>query len=90
MDITQIITVISLVCITSIVVASGIWLVLVLKQLRNTLTKTNQILEDTRLITSSVAKPISSFSEFLMGFKNGFGFFHNLFNKKDKTNDSTI
>jgi Na+-transporting NADH:ubiquinone oxidoreductase subunit NqrC len=90
MDITQIVTIVSLILITGIVVASGIWLILVLKQLRTTLSKTNQILEDTQLITSSVAKPVSSFSEFLMGFKNGFGFFNNLFNRKNKTDDSSV
>ena len=73
MDTIQIVTIVSLILITGIVVGSGIWLILVFKQLRATLIKTNQILEDTQLITSSIAKPVSSFSEFLMGFKNGFG-----------------
>ena len=84
MDITQIVIVISLVLITGIVVACGIWLILIFKELRVTVHKTNQILDDTQTITSSVAKPISSISEFVMGFKNGFSFFNNLFDKKGK------
>lgn len=90
MDTIQIVTIVSLILITGIIVGSGIWLILVLKQLRATLVKTNQILEDAQLITSSVAKPVSSFSEFLMGFKNGFGFFNKLFNKKGKSDDSSV
>ncbi len=87
MDITQIIIVVSLICITGIIVASGIWLIKVFKELRTTIIKTNEILDDTHLITSSVAKPVSSVSEFVMGFKNGFSFFNNLFDKKDKKDE---
>jgi len=83
MEVTQIIIIISLICITGIIVASGIWLILIFKELKSTITKTNKILDDTESITSSVARPISSFSEFVMGFKNGFSFFNKLFDKKD-------
>lgn len=87
MEITQIIIIISLVSITTVVVASGIWLIKLFKQLNITLKKTNDILDDTHLITSSVAKPVSSISEFVMGFKNGFSFFNKFFDKKDKNNE---
>lgn len=87
MDITQIIIIISLVAITTIIVVSGIWLIKIFKELKTTITKTNEILDDTHLITSSVAKPVSSISEFVMGFKNGFSFFNNLFDKKDKKDE---
>jgi hypothetical protein len=84
MDITQIVIIASLILITGVVVVSGIWLILIFKELRITITKTNQILDDTQNITSSIARPVSSFSEFIMGFKNGFSLFNKLFNKKDK------
>ena len=87
MDITQIVIIISLIAITTIVVVSGIWLVKLFKELNTTLKKTNDILDDTHLITSSVAKPVSSISEFVMGFKNGFSFFNNLFDKKNKKDE---
>jgi len=87
MDITQIIIVVSLVLITGTIVASGVWLIKIFKELRVTITKTNQILDDTQSITSSIAKPVNSFSEFVMGFKNGFHLFNNLFDKKDKKDD---
>ena len=84
MDITQIIIITSLVLITLVIVISGIFLIKIFKELRITLNKTNNILDDAHLITSSVAKPVSSISEFVMGFKNGFSFFNKLFDKKDK------
>ena len=85
MDITQIVIIVSLIAITAIIIISGIFLVRLLKDLSVTLKKTNLILDDAHLITDSVAKPISSFSEVLMGLKNGFSFFSNL--TKDKKKD---
>lgn len=87
MDITQIVIIFSLILITVTIVASGVWLIKIFKELKITLVKTNKILDDTQSITSSVAKPISSMSEFVMGFKNGFSLFNNLFDKKDKKDD---
>jgi len=86
MDITQIVIIVSLLAITIIITISGIYFVKLLKELAVTLKKTNIILDDTHLITDSVAKPISSFSEVLMGLKNGFSFFSNL-TKEKKKND---
>lgn len=72
MDLTQIVVVLSLIAITITFVIVGIWLAKVLREIK-------LILEDTHSITSSVAKPVNSFSEFLMGFKNGFAIFNKLF-----------
>ncbi len=85
MDTTQIVIIISLFAITAIIVVSGIYFIRLLKDLATTLKKTNLILDDAHSITDSVAKPISSFSEFLMGLKSGFSFFSNL--TKDKKKD---
>jgi len=84
MDITQIVIIISLLSISTVIVISGIHFINILKELRVTISTTNNILEDAKSITSSVSKPISSISEFLMGFKNGFSVFNSFFNKKDK------
>jgi Zn-dependent protease len=86
MDITQIVIIVSLIVITAIIVIGGIYFVRLLKDLSVTLKKTNLILDDTHLITDSVAKPVSSISEILMGFKNSFSFFSNL-TKDKKKND---
>ncbi len=84
MDITQIIIIVSLIAITTIIVLCGIYFIKFLKDLNVTLKKTNLILDDTHIITDSVAKPVSSFSEVLMGLKNGFSFFNNLTRDKKK------
>jgi len=86
MDITQIVIIVSLVAITAIIIISGIFFIRLLKDLAVTLKKTNTILDDAHVITDSVAKPISSFSEVLMGLKNGFSFFSNL-NKNKKQDE---
>ena len=76
MDITQIVVVISLLAISTVVVFVGVYLIKLLKELRITVSTTNQIV-------SSVSGPVTSVSEFLMGFKNGFSIFNSFF-KKDK------
>ncbi|MFA6184864.1 MAG: hypothetical protein WCT51_03410 [Candidatus Shapirobacteria bacterium] len=84
MDITQIVIIISLLAITIIIVICGIYFIKLLKDLNITLKKTNLILDDAHLITDSVAQPVSSLSDFLMGLKNGVSFFSNLTRDKNK------
>jgi len=74
--------IVSLVLITTVIVVAGIWLILILKELKSTLKKADSILDDTKTITSAVAEPVSSISEFVRGFKNGVSLFNNLFKKK--------
>jgi hypothetical protein len=81
MELTQIIISISLLAITVIIVISGIYFIQLLKELKNTIIATNSILDDAKSITTSVSRPISSISEFIMGFKNSFSFMNKLFNK---------
>jgi len=76
MDITQIVVIISLLAISTVIVVVGIYLIKLIKDLRITVGETNQII-------SSVSGPVSSISEFLMGFKNGFSLLNSFF-KKDK------
>lgn len=79
MDLTQIVVIISLLAISSVVVATGIYLIKLLKELRVTVSTANQVV-------TSISGPVSSISEFLMGFKNGFNLFNSFF-KKDKKED---
>lgn len=76
MDITQIVVIISLLAISTVIVMVGVYLIKLIKDLRVTVGEANQII-------SSVSRPVNSFSEFLMGFKNGFTLFNSFF-KKDK------
>lgn len=84
----QIIISISLLAVTVIIVISGIYFVQLLKELKNTINTTNSILDDAKSITNSVSRPISSISEFIMGFKNSFSFMNKLFNKSEPDSDS--
>lgn len=86
MDLTQIVIIISLIAVTGVIVGCGIWLMMILKEVKKTVIKTNGILDDAEMITSSVAKPINSISEFVMGFKNGMNLFNSFFKSKKKNN----
>lgn len=79
MDTTQIVLIISISLITITITVIGYYVVLLLKELKITLSKTNQILDDTHSITASVVRPVTSFSEFVMGFRNGFKIFNKFF-----------
>lgn len=81
MDINQIVIIFSLLSISTVVIIVGIYLIKLIKELRVTVNQANQII-------SSVSRPVSSFSEFLMGFKNGFTLFNSFFNKDKKKNNS--
>jgi hypothetical protein len=88
MELTQIIISISFLAITIIIVISGIYFIGLLKELKKTFTVTNSILDDAKSITTSVSRPISSISEFIMGFKNSFSFMNKLFNKTETDSDT--
>ncbi|MCL5432760.1 MAG: hypothetical protein M1524_01425 [Patescibacteria group bacterium] len=52
----------------------GIQVFFILRELRQTITKANKVLDDTGVITESVSKPISSFSSVVSGIKAGASF----------------
>jgi hypothetical protein len=87
MEITQIIISISLSVITVIIVICAIYFIGLLKELKKTIATTNSILDDAKSITTSVSRPISSISDFIMGFKNSFSFMNKLFNKSPMDSD---
>ncbi|MFA6250017.1 MAG: hypothetical protein WC686_00745 [Candidatus Shapirobacteria bacterium] len=86
MDPTQLVIILSIVIITAVIVYCGIWLAMILQELRQTINKTNAILDDTKLITSSVTQPFTSMAEFFAGFKNGVQLFNSFFAKRRKAN----
>ena len=88
MEITQIVIILSIIAITTIIVISGIYLIKILKELRNTVFKTNQILDDAKVVSKSVAEPVNSLSEFIMSFKNVFEVANKYFNRgKQKSSE---
>ena len=84
MDITQFFIVLSLSIISITVVICTYYVINLIKEIQKATAKITDILDDTHQITRSVARPVSSFSDFLMGFKNGFQLFNSFFNKEDK------
>ncbi len=82
MDLTQIVIIVSLLSVSIILVICGIHLIQIFKELKIAISKTSTILDDTHQITKSVAGPITSASEFVMGFKNGFTIFNQFFKEK--------
>lgn len=82
MDLTQIFIIISLGVFSLASAACAYYIIALLKDLRLTVHKTNLILDDARDITESVARPVSSFSDFLMGFRNGMKLFNSFFGKE--------
>lgn len=82
MDLTQIVIIVCLLAVSTVLVICGIYLVQIFKELKITIAKTGMILDDTHQITKSVAGPVSSVSEFFMGFKNGFNLFNSFFKKE--------
>lgn len=70
-DAAQILLFIVIIVLTILLVALGIQAFLILKDLRQTITKANKVLDNTGDITQSVSQPLSSLSSILMGLKMG-------------------
>lgn len=66
---------------TALLSLVGIQVIHILKEFHETVKKTNKILDDVQLISSSVAKPIAGISGFITGLKSGTDLI-NLFLKK--------
>jgi uncharacterized protein YoxC len=84
MDLTQILIAVSLFIVAIAISICTYYLISLIKELKNAVITTNSILDDTHKITSSVARPVSTFTDFLMGFQNGFRLFNSIFPKDDK------
>lgn len=70
MDTAQILLIVVVSVLTVILSLVGFEVFLILRELKKTVNKTNKILDDTGLISESVAKPIAGLSGFLTGLKD--------------------
>ncbi len=68
MEIAQIIIAICLVFITITIMVIAFFLIMLIKQLQNLVSKTEGVVDN-------ISRPVNSFVDFLMGFRNGFSFF---------------
>lgn len=84
METTQLVIIVSIISISAVFVCCGIWFILVLKELKTTIQKASNVIDDAHSMTASIAEPLCSLSEFLMGFKNSLHIFNSLFGKKQK------
>jgi len=66
-DIIQIVLLSVIVLLALILIILGIQVFFILKDFRHTVKKTNKVLDNIDSISESVAKPVSSFSEFFGG-----------------------
>lgn len=69
---------------TTILSIAGIEVVHILREFRETIRKTNKILDDFGTISSSVAKPIAGISGFLTGLKSGLDVINLIAGKSNK------
>ncbi len=68
---------------TVVLVISGIWIIKILKEFLQTVKQINQILDDAKVVSESVAEPVATLSDFLMGLKSGLDMFTK-FSKKSE------
>lgn len=84
MDSAQIILIVVIIILAILLIALGIQVFFILRELRQTVSKANKVLDDTEVITRSVSAPISSLSSLAMGVKAG-GFIARLLRGKKKS-----
>ncbi len=70
-DTAQAVLLIVVVILTVLLVALGIQVFHILRELRSTVSKANKVLDDTGTITESVSGPISTLSNLATGLKTG-------------------
>lgn len=70
-DTAQAVLLIVVVILTVLLVALGVQVFYILRELRRTVSKANKVLDDTGAITQSVSGPISSLSNLTAGLKTG-------------------
>ena len=83
MNPTQLVTVISISVITTCLVVLTYWIVSILKTFKDTVSKTNQILDNAKLITDDISAPVSQIKDFFTGVREGITLVSNFFKKDD-------
>jgi len=83
-DATQILLIIVVTVLTTLLTIVGIQVIYILREFRKTVEKTNKILDDTGVISESVAKPVESMSGLIMGIRKGLEIFEIFRKRKSK------
>lgn len=83
-DSAQLLLIAVVTALTTLLVIVGIQVVYILRELRQTVSKVNKILDDAGVVSESVAKPIAGISGFLTGIKSGVNLIKLLEEKKEE------
>jgi len=73
MDPMQILIIVLVTVLTVLLTIVGIQAIFILKELKKTLTRVNNIMDDVETVSHSVAAPVERFSGLLMGLQQGAG-----------------
>lgn len=71
MDTAQILLIVVIVVLTFLLLVLGIQVFFILRELKNTISKANKVLDNTDVITESISQPLSSLSNITSGVKIG-------------------
>ncbi len=71
LDITQTLLIVVITVLTILLAVIGVQVFFILKEMRNTMHKTNKILDDTGAMTSNFRRPFSSMTSLASGVKTG-------------------
>ncbi len=71
MDTAQILLIVVIVVLTFLLLILGIQVFFILRELRNTISKANKVLDNTDVITESISAPLSNLSNITSGIKIG-------------------
>lgn len=82
-DTAQAVLLFVIVILTTLLLVLGIQVFFILRELRQTVSKANKVLDDTSVITESVSGPISTISSIASGVKTG-ATIASMFKKKKK------
>lgn len=85
-DTAQVILLFIVVILTFLLLILGIQVFFILRNLRQTVSKANKVLDDTGLITESVSGPVSTLSTLVAGVRTGASFARFLNKKKSHKN----
>jgi hypothetical protein len=87
LDLTQAVIILVALSLTSMLLLIGYQIIMILKSVRVSLGKTNQILDDATRVSESVAEPIINISGFISGLKGGAQLISLFTKKKAKPSD---
>lgn len=71
LDLTQILLVVVISILTTLLIIVSYQVILILKEFRQTLLKTNRILDNIETVSNNVVRPITNLTHLLEGVKNG-------------------